>query len=276
MSWTKPTTAIDQISETDGVDTSGAAQHVFAFKAPYGDLETAKDALKQGDPIVTDKWIAKSWDLARIPGGWGELKITCTPPDPQKEDPESGEKETLPLEDLYKLTSCRNDVSIFAYCGPSPEGNPYRPFIDLWLKETDPALIEGFQYRDAKRQVQDLPSKSKALAKKILAGVQSVMRFYPMLTRTRVYSGQPPKCLENLGFIDAPPKPGDAAKRPGGVDAAIDAHQWLKCKDDVDQRPDAKWTRTEAWIGIKKTDSQSDSPWDEDLYGASRWKMPYQ
>jgi len=96
------------------------------------------------------------------------------------------------------------------------------------------------------------------------------------VTRTRTYADCPPACLENVGFIDTPPAPSGTAKKPSGLATAVNAHQWLKVQDDAQEQTDGNWTRTESWMGIAKSDSNNNSPWDENLYGANRWPMPYQ
>ena len=115
-----------------------------------------------------------------------------------------------------------------------------------------------------------------ALINKIRNGVEAVIRFYPVVTRTRTYADCPPACLENVGFIDTPPVPTGTAKNPSGLTTAVAAHQWLKVQDDAQEQPDGNWTRTESWMGIAKSDNPDDSPWDADLYGANRWPMPYE
>lgn len=276
MSWRLPDSAIEQMRGHRGGDNAGGNTAEFAFKGPYADLETARKNLAVGDVIVTG-WSAVKWNLTPISAGWGELSIECVPTEQTEPDPDDPETDIAkPLEDLWFLRSCRNDVSIMAYCGPSPGANPQRADIEMWMKETDKELYDEDKFKDGKGVEQELSDPSKALAAKIRKGVQSVIRFYPLLTRKRVYARQPPKCMEKLGYIDIPPSPGTDAKKPGGVDAAISAHQWLKCQDDAQQMSDEKWERTEAWMGIAKTDDEHASPWDEDLYGANRWSMPAQ
>ena len=265
---------VRQMGDAEGSDAAGQKSKTIVFKGEWSEIAEAKDDLKQND-VIEEGWLAKTWHVKQIPGGWGELTIECAPPDPTEG---SGSETTrLPLEDLWSIRSCRNDVSILAYCGPSVGANPIRADVEMWMKETDKALYDAFKFKDGSGMERSLNTAGVHLAGKIQNGVQSVIRFYPMLTRKRVYTGQPPACLENLGYIDDPPTPGNNAKHPGGVDTAIGNHQWLKCQDDAAQRSDGKWERTESWMGIPKTDSATSSPWDENLYGTTdRWAMPYQ
>lgn len=276
MSWTLPQSAVRQMSGHRGGDNAGNNSSGVSFKGPYADLETARDNLAVGDEIESG-WSAVKWNLTRISAGWGLLAIDCVQTEQTEPDPDDAEQSVAkPLEDIWSIRSCRNDVSVMAYCGPSVGANPQRADIEMWMKETEKELYEDFGFKDGNGTTRKLSEASKALAMKIKKGVQSVIRFYPVLTRRRVYSVQPPKCLENLSCIDTPETPRGDAKRPGGVDAAIAAHQWLKCQDDAQQRPDRKWERIESWMGIRKTDAPNSSPWDQDLYGANRWSMPYQ
>lgn len=275
MSWTLGN-AILQPGHTKSHDENGDTR-VLIYKDEYTALETKRLALAEGDEIESG-WVAKTWSLRPIPGGYGELTINCVPPDPTSESP-GGETVTDPLEDIWSIKSVRNDVSILAYCGPN-NASPHREAMELWMKETDPDAAAANQYHKPDGTAVDLTSAETELASKIRKGIDAVIRFYPVVTRKRVYSGEPPECLEKLGYIDTPPydsTPSTATrgKKPGGLGTAIDAHQWLKVQDDADESPDRKWTRTESWMGIPTSDSDDASPWDDDLYGANRWTMPY-
>lgn len=276
MSWSIGN-AILQPGDNQAHNTDGNTK-TFAFKDILTDLQTKVASLVEGDQIQVG-WKAKTWSLRSIPGGWGELTINCVPPDPTTTS--EGVTTTHPLEDIWSIKSCRNDVSLFAYCGPSPGANPLRYQIENWLKETETNLASGYQYRDGDGSVVSLSSATQTLAAKFAKGVQSVMRFYPVVMRRRTYSDVPPSCLENLGYIDDPPysASGSAStkvKKPNGLSTAIASHQWLKVQDDADQQQDGKWSRTEAWMGIPRPSNQNaDLPWDADLYGENRWPMPY-
>lgn len=275
-----PLTATPQPDETAGRDDAGNLKKSFSWKGPYTDLETAGKGLARGDVVATG-WVASSWSVRRTPGDYGVLTVECTPPDPTsgsgtEEDPTVVE----PLKDIWSIKSVRNDVSIMAYCGPSPGANPQRALIEAWMKEPDGDLAENLQFRKSDGTVFDISNSeypaTVALIGKIRKGIEAVIRFYPVVTRTRTYADCPPACLENVGFIDTPPAPSGTAKKPSGLHAAVNAHQWLKVQDDAQEQTDGKWTRTESWMGIAKSDNPDDSPWDADLYGANRWPMPYE
>lgn len=275
--FTPPTAAVAQPDETAGCDDAGNLKKSFSWKGPYTDLETAGKGIARGDVVATG-WVASSWSVRRTPGDYGVLTVECTPPDPTsgsgtEEDPTVVE----PLKDIWSIKSVRNDVSIMAYCGPSPGANPQRALIEAWMKEPDGDLAENLQFRKSDGTVFDISNSeypaTVALIGKIRKGIEAVIRFYPVVTRTRTYAAVPPACLENLGFIDTPPAPAGTAKKPSGLAAAVNAHQWLKVQDDAQEQTDGNWTRTESWMGIPAVDG---SGWDADLYGANRWPMPYQ
>lgn len=281
MSWSPPNDAVLQVDESTALDASENRTKSFAWKGSHDALETAAENLVRGTVIVADTWVASSWNLRRAPAGQGVLTIECIPPNPEsgsgtEEDP----KVTEPLEDLWSIKSCRNDVSLLAYCGPSTGANPLREQLENWLKETDDALARNYQYTDASGRVVELTAPSKKLAAKFRKGVESVIRFYPVVTRKRIYADVPPACLENIGYVDTPEPPQQdnsmsRKKIPNGLSNAVDAHEWLKVQDDADEQSDGKWARVESWMGIAKTDAVDKAhPWDPDLYGSARWSMP--
>lgn len=278
--FTPPNSAVPQPEETAGRDDAGNLRKSFSWKGPYAALETAAKALVKGDVVATG-WIASSWSIRRTPGNYGVLTVECTPPNPEgEEDPETGEKSVEPLKDIWSIRSVRNDVSVMAYCGISPGANPQRALIEAWMKEPDGELADQLRFRKPDGTVFEITRDSYpatcALIDKIRKGVEAVIRFYPVVTRTRTYADCPPACLEKVGFIDTPPAPSGTAKKPTGIGAAVAAHQWLKVQDDAQEQTDGNWTRTESWMGIAHSDNPDETPWDPDLYGANRWPMPYQ
>ena len=270
MAWTLPTDVYKQPDETDGRSQQGDGSHGFVYKGPYDSLQSAAAGFSRGDVIETG-WCYSSHELRRVPGNLGVLTITCMPASST-----DGEGEIQPLKDIWSIQAVRNDVSIMAYCGESEVANPNRAMIEAWMKEPDGQLAEQWKFQKSDGTIEELTGASLAVAKKIAKGIEAVIRFYPVVTRTRTYADCPPACLENLGFIDTPPAPSSTAKHSSGLANAVAAHQWLKARDDAQQQTDGNWTRTEAWWGIAKSDDPNDSPWDADLYGANRWPMPYE
>ena len=169
---------------------------------------------------------------------------------------------------------------MMAYCG-SGENEPNRALIEAWMKEPDGELAKKHQFQKPDGEIVQLTDDAATmdLVQKIEKGIEAVIRFYPVVTRTRTYADCPPACLEKVGFVDTPPAPSGTAKKPTGIGVAVSAHQWLKVRDDAQEQSDGKWTRTESWMGIAKSDANNGAPWDADLYGTEestqRWSMPY-
>lgn len=266
MAVTIPESARRINTDSISCDENNSIVHVIQFKGSYDDLLTAGYSFAPGDPVEAD-WCLKNWNLQRVSGGLGILSLNCTL---MEKDSESNAVSSVKKE-TWSLKSCRNDMSILAYCGPSEGSNPSRYQIEMWQKETDKDLVESFGFRDGKGEEQSLSGLSKEVAKKIASGVESVIRFYPVLYRKRLYSEVPADQFSGIGFIDTPPAAGIKAKQPSGLAAVISRYQWLKIQDDCDEQSDGDWLRTESWMGI----SNADGKWDEDLYGTNRWPMPY-
>lgn len=257
---------------TKGVDENGNATLRYPIKGGYDALEGLMATLTKSTVVVTG-FLASTWELQRVPSGGGLLTINCVADAGSfQPDPEKPETEPKPLDDIWTLRGVRNDVSILAYCGPSEGNNPSRLRLECWMKESDKTLADNDSYRAADGRVIPLLAADKAIAAKIRKGIESVIRFYPVVTRTRVYADCPPKCLENLGLKDTPPAPAGDAKKPSGLATAVEAYDWLKMQDDAIEQTDGKWSRVESWWGV----TPNDGGWDDDLYGANRWPMPYE
>lgn len=299
MAVTIPSGCYRQPTETTGVDNDGNRTLDYVLKGPYTSLETILKGLDAGDKVVKG-WVMSSASLARNPGDLGTLTISCAPdPDDDDSSESSSQTSSKALKEVWTLRSVRNDVSILAYCGPSPSGNPQRALIEAWQKEPDGELANDFKYTKPDGSVFEIDNEhykaTRDLIQKIRKGCESVMRFYPQLTRTRTYSKPPSKVYENLSMIDVPKigsatdfeeedeetggtktKKADTQRllKPGNLGTIISDHVWLKCQDDCSQQSDGKFNRVESWIGILS----ADGGWDENLYGADsskRWPMPY-
>lgn len=265
-----------------GVDENGQATLRYPIKGDYAALARLMGSLDKSTVVETG-FLASSWDLQRLAAKAGLLTINCVA-DAGKEDPDDPESDNEPNRDVWTIRGQRNDVSILAYCGPNAN-NPMRAEIECWQKEPDGKLAETYHYRAEDGTIRGFErSASVPVAEKIAKGIESAIRFYPVITRTRVYADCPPKCLEHLGTIDEPVPPDPPSdtspkvvKIPGGLADAIAAHQWLKMQDDEIEQPNGEWQRVESWWGLPyTTKDHTDSPWDPDLYGPERWSIPYE
>ena len=223
-------------------------------------------------------WKVDSWELRRTNADYGVLTINCKTSDATDTSTEGGGA-PLPFRDVISVKSVRNDVSVLAYCSTSPSG-PNRAAIERWMREPDPKLAAEFKYTDASGNIVDMNNEpllaaTVPLVRKIMKGTERVIRFYPQITRRRSYYAPPTDLFHGLSYIGTPPSPSNNTLGPNGVSTLIAAHQWLKVQDDCDEQQDHTWMRTESWIGIKLTDEPDNSPWDPDLYGPNRWKMPH-
>lgn len=264
MSWSLPQDAYEQPQDERAREDTGDESATFVYKGPFSALDEAAKALDAGDTVETG-WAYASHELQRVSGDYGILSIKCYP-DPGSDS--SGEDK--PLKDVWSMRSVRNDVSVMAYCGPNEGVNPNRPMVEAWMKEPDGELASRHKFRDSNGiEVEITSDATLALIAKIEKGIEAVIRFYPVLTRTRTYAKSPPACLENLNTIDEPAGPDADAIAPGNIAEKIDDYTWLKVQDDAIEQADGKWTRIESWMG-------SADGWDEDLYGENRWPMPYE
>ena len=312
---TAPSTCYRQIDENENRDAEGASTFAYILKGPYAALESFARTLKKGDNFTdATAWAADSWQLQRRPGGLGLLTVSCVPSDADGDDEEEApETATTALDETWTLRSVRNDCSVLIYCGDGVN-NPSREYIEAWQKEPDGQLADNLCFRDsngnivAMNEMESNRGRATAvLIGKLRKGYDTVMRFYPMLTKTRTFSKPPATVYENLATIDTPtvselveasgnenesasnenesasqsssqttPKTQKLSK-PGNLSDVIAAHTWLKCQDDLQKTADGKFQRVESWIGALKP-SQTASGWDVNFYGADavdRWPVPY-
>ena len=257
-----PQTALRQVRVRLSVDPEANKGFQIQYKDPsYSALETAATSFRRGDAVETG-WLLDSWVLEGVPGGGGMLTLQCLPNDSGSG---SGSSATA-LRAVWTCKSVRNDMSILAYCG----GAARRVALELWMKETDAALAEANSYHNTEATTDALNSQEIAIANKIRKGIDSVIRFYPVLTCKSTWSRIPGTFLTKLGYVDTPGAPNaDETIAPSNLASVISAHSWLKVQDDVDETGYGRWQRVESWMGI-------DGTWDADLYGPNRWPMPLQ
>ena len=280
-----------QPTDEAALDTEGAETLTLEWKGTYAACKATANTIKPGiliptiangnaytpDSALYAGYHAVAWTVRRGNGDTAVLAVSCRKSDPVDSSQETGDS-TTPFRDVISLKSVRNDVSILAYCGTSAS-QPNRAAIERWMREPDPKLAAAFKYTDENGTTVDMNEEpllkaSVPLVEKIMAGTERVIRFYPQITRRRSYYAPPSDLFQKLSYIDTPPSPSVNTLGPNGLSTLISDHQWLKVQDDCDEQQDRTWMRTESWIGIALTDSSDGSPWDADLYGASRWAMP--
>ena len=292
MAMTIDSTLHLQPTDEASLDAECAETLTLEWKGTYAACKATADTIEPGEAIPTvaggnaytpaaalyGGYNAVSWTVRRGNGDTGILVVVCKKADPTTTQQEH--QSTTPFRTVYSVKSVRNDVSVLRYCSTSPSG-PNRAAVERWMKEPDPKLAADFKYTDASGDVVDMNEEpllkaTVPLIRKIMMGVERVIRFYPQLTIKRQYHAPPIAIFDKLSYIDTPPAPGEERTlKPSGVAALINAHQWLKVQDDCDEQQDSTWMRTESWIGILKTDKNNGTPWNADLYGENRWQMPH-
>lgn len=250
----------------------------ISFKGAYLGLLSFCQTLNRGDVLkltstAVSPLILQNALLRKECGTRGLLTLSCAPCTIA-----SGASAPTPklLKEIWSVKAVRNDISILAYCGPSEAANANRAAIEAWQKEPDPAVADQDKYTNAAGQQVELNPKSKDIVAKIRNGIDSVIRFYPLVTRKRFYNMEPSEVLQNLCEINTPPVPqvpSDIQKVPGGLYTTVTGNtfSWLKIDDSADESRDGSWVRIESWIGV------SGRAWDQNLYGTgnNRWSMPY-
>lgn len=258
-----PQSALKQVQHRLSMDAEANRGHLIQYKDPsFNDLKTAAASFVRGDVVETG-WLLDSWALEGVPGGGGMLTLQCIP---DTGGGSGGGATPSALRAVWTCKSVRNDMSILAYCG----GAASRINLELWMKETDAALADANSFHATETTTDVLNSQEIAIANKIRKGIDTVVRFYPVLTCKSTWSRIPGSFLTKLGFVDNPAAPSaDEVVAPSNLSSVISAYSWLKVQDDVDETGNGRYQRIESWMGIEGT-------WDADLYGDNRWPMPLQ
>ena len=258
---TVPDSLVEQPGETRGLQ-GGTRTFTRSFKGPWANVKSFANGIEEGDTLSGYPVAAVAAN--RVSGDYGEVTLSLSA---ESSTTEAGTRQAERA--AWSIRQARNDVSILAYCGNGAS----RVNLELWMKEADAELARGMMFHKTESETEILSSTEQTVANKILQGVESVMRFYPVLSCASTWPEIPPTFASKVGFIDEPAAP-TARKTvaPGDLASVIAAHSWLKVQDDVSETTDGKWRRQESWMGIKK--SLCSAGWDQDLYGESGWPMP--
>ena len=236
-------------------------QFTVVKKGNYADLKTEAEALDDYETDTTapgGKTKLVSYNLAHLPAGKGKLTIVKQHMGKKESVPGSEDPEVDAIR--YKISNVQTSVSILRYCGPSQGANAYAHDILLWREERNKDFYDNYQYKLDDGGIVTLSDASVKLAQKYQAGIEEVMRFYPVVQRiTRYAAGTDPDKIsgvaERLAHIDTPPKMSSLAP------------SWLKIQDEIDIDEADIVTRTEGWQGAEH--------FDVNLYGdgAERWEF---
>lgn len=233
--------------ELNQTATEGANTATRNFKGNFDDLLTFANGLTIGGSPYGGLPL-RAVNITRTVASLATLRLEYG-----KETSYDSQKTATETSVNWSVRHTQRIVSLMRRTGDSAS-MPHRGNLEAWRKEPDPALYDAFQYRNQVGSVLTLSNAEIAVARKLAAGVEGAMRFYPTVQKVTVYTGGKIAGVgAGLARISAPGSPWDSV-----------AQSWLKVGDDVtvDGKTGTQ-TRTESWIGAKS--------WDADLYGANAW-----
>ena len=204
-------------------------------KGKYADL-LAIQPTKGAEPIAN--FIVVNSTLVPKRGKMGELTINLI----QKDVSTVGGLPAGALRSTIETDMAQLEKPILAMSDYSG----YAPQIALW-KDAPADLRSQYKYTDADGDPQTLTGEGLKVATLMLKGVETVLMFAPVISRTSIYKSR--KDPENCGKIDTPP-----VTVPGGW-------VYLKTADRCIQLGDKSYSRTEQWTGAEE--------WSTDLYKAA-------
>lgn len=260
---------LDQPSGTLRNDGSGVTEQIIR-QGRYSALKEFALGLKVkrdndfGTDGSPDERYVESWTLERLEADYGRLTIvvrvrpiSTEGGDPEEDDPDPVAEEKWSI----KNVQTQLPLSRFVVDGAPSLSAPHIHSIAMWRQEPRQELYDAFQFMAPNGTVYRLDGPSKAVARKYKQGIESVMRFYPVVTRTVTYkhwiSEEAIAGLEigsKLAHIETPEKT-----------FGLSSGKWLCIQDEGDWAADGTFVRVTAWQGCKNLDT--------DLYGDSgRWE----
>lgn len=257
---------MDQPSGTKQDSGDGVTEQIVR-EGHYGLLDALSSGLKAksvcdlGTTQNPDERYVVSWTLERIEGDYGRLTITVgAPADNDKVDDKEPDNV---VETKWSLRHTQQQLPLSRFFADAePTGAlPDCREIALWRQEPRKELYDAFKYLAPDGNEYTLSTESQAVAAKYMRGIESVMRFYPVVTRTITYKKgmndariEALKIGDRLSHIDTP-----------GKTFGLNPGVWLCIQDDADEDADGKLVRITGWMGCKTL--------DENLYGDSaRWE----
>ena len=204
-----------------------------------------------------------SWDLKRTNAGLGILTVNLGPsadnadPDPGDDEPDNIVSEKWSIKNVQQQLPLSRFYANGTWSLSAPDGHE----LALWRQEPRKELYDAYQFLAPDGNVYELTSGGKLVADKYKNGIESVMRFYPVVTRTITYKRgmnddriAALKIGEKLAHIQAP-----------GKTFGLTPGTWLCIQDEAELAADGTFVRTTGWMGCKSLDT--------DLYGdTDRWE----
>jgi hypothetical protein len=259
-----PTGCYEQPEKTL-VNAGGAKTITRKFRGPHSSLVTFANGYSIGN-TEHDGLPLQSVRLAREVGdpNLGTLDLTFAKPNQDQ----GGSNTATVIGVTWQLRHTQKMVSVYRYCGDSQGASANRGRIEQWRKGTDAYLYQNFQWRDKVGAVHTLTGRDQMLAAKFRAGFETVMRFYPTITKTTIYThGKIEGVGDGLAHINSKATMG--APSGWGDSAAA----WLKVGDDLSyDSSTGKQTRTEAWLGEESFDANFYGEENSQNPDAGRWE----
>ena len=217
-----------------GEDADGRTiRHVLT--GPFGALEamTPRKGAKW-----TDGRTVQSATLEPLRGGMGRLEVTVRirrRGGSSSGGDENGGGEPASVVE-FDMAQTEEDVRTLLSGHPDAARQ-----LAAW-EDAPPEEKAALRYLDAADGAyHELDWPADTVAKLILAGHESVLRFHPVATRTTEYEEEPAsKPVEGIGEVGGAP-----AGAPSG-------YEYLKTGDRWTQRRDGSWERAEHWTGAKR------------------------
>jgi len=231
------------------LQTNGKKLRTLVTKGLWAD-QIVETAARPRGTLVEGYGYVLSWTLNRVNGDIGVATYQLAAQ--TSEQWQSNEA----LSDLWALKHMRVEIPVERYGGPSEVNNASLYDLARWQTEPDKALYSAYQYLGKGNTVIQLTPYTIKLADKIKAGHESVVRHFPVVTRTRIYANPPTTGIgADIDHIDTPAQYASASA------------SWLKIQDDIAGSADGNHTRVEGWQGAET--------WDANFYGETptRWEF---
>lgn len=225
-------------------------------------LEVLQSTVFMKGSVFEGAWTILSTELADAPGGMAKLTInlivkgstTETYPDPVSVI----DTWEINWESVEKpIVQCPSLLG--AYAGDDTQNEPYRQEIaDQVAAWRDSPMTRKRKYQCPKSTLtqeptanldadwENLSAEAKKIAQKINKGMEAYLVFFPVITKTQIFSEMP-----NTG--------GCGTRNTPSV--SIAPYVYLKNGDRAVQQQDKTWQRVQSWKGA--------DTWDVDVYPVS-------
>ena len=244
MNKTHGTTAPRETHDSQGYSVSDRRRKTFRYNGAHASLLAR---LPEKGDTWTAGWSVVSAELRRLPGGMGEMTVQCV----RKQSSGSpqggggGARRTVEIEMAQVETDIRSLLDHSSYVNN----------LAAW-EAADPVLKQDFKYINPNGGEETLTGQALTVARHILSGIESFLRFHPVVTATTVYEDRPGK-----GKIDYTA----LGRVSSGPSEAPSGFRYLKAGDHLTENTDGTWTRVERWIGAEK--------WSSFLYDGGNWNL---